>query len=84
MTHPEDFIARYWCEAADLNTAVLLPFEGIMVPVPANYDKILTNMYGNYMAFPPVEQRGQWHTGELYLDPDIPYTEYFKNKYNQS
>lgn len=80
LTHPEDFIAKYWCEAADLEDTVLLPFEGIMVPVPANYDKILTHMYGNYMAFPPVEQRGLWHAGELYLDPDIPYTDYFNSK----
>lgn len=34
-----------------------LPYEGIEVNVPKNYDKILTEKYGNYMQLPPEEKR---------------------------
>lgn len=30
---------------------VMLPFEGISVPYPAEYDRILKIMYGNYMVY---------------------------------
>ena len=33
-------------------------------------------MYGDYMKFPPLEQRGAWHTGILEFDPETPYQEY--------
>lgn len=32
-------------------------FEDIYVNVPKNYDKILTELYGDYMELPPVEKR---------------------------
>lgn len=32
-------------------------FEGHEVPIPANCDKYLSNMYGNYMQIPPEEKR---------------------------
>lgn len=80
LTHPMYFITRYWCEAADLDETVYLPFENMTVPVPANYDKVLRNIYGDYMAFPPVEERGKWHSNDIYFDPDMAYTDYFKQK----
>ncbi len=40
---------------------VLLPFEHLSVRCPQDYDTVLKIMYGNYMEFPPVEKRGQWH-----------------------
>lgn len=77
LTHSENFIKRYWCEKTDLDEIVWMPFENMEVPVPKNYDKVLRNIYGDYMKFPPVEQRGAWHGDALTLEPEIPYKEYF-------
>ncbi len=52
---------------------VYLPFEHIMVPAPGEYDKILTRSYGNYHEY---VTGGSAH-GNIILDPDIPYREYF-------
>ncbi len=38
-----------------------LPFEDTIVPCAIEYDKVLTQMYGDYMTLPPEEQRGQQH-----------------------
>ena len=78
MTHRYDFIRKYWCYKDDLKKVKWVPFEMIEIPIPANYDTILKNMYGDYMAFPPVEKRGIWHRGILEFEPDVPYREYMK------
>lgn len=44
-----------------------------MVPVPVDYDQILTQCYGNYHE---LVQGGSSH-GNIILDPDMPYDEYF-------
>lgn len=53
-----------------------MPFEGITVKVPDGYDEILRITYGNYMQYPPKEQRGIWHGN--FFDPFRPYTEYIE------
>ena len=50
-------------------------FENIEVTIPYGYDEILKSIYGNYMEFPPVEQRGI-KTDGLIINPYIPYKEY--------
>lgn len=80
LTHPLYLLERYWCYKKDLNDVTYMQFENIEVPVPSNYDSVLTNIFGNYMEFPPVEKRGEWHSGKLYLDPDMSYKDYFKSK----
>ncbi len=52
-----------------------IDFYGHKVLIPAHYDTILKTIYGDYMALPPIEERGRWHAGAL-MDPDKPYTEY--------
>ncbi len=52
---------------------IYLPFEHIQVPVPGEYDKILTQCYGDYHQYVPG---GTAHEN-IILDPDIPYEEYF-------
>ena len=52
---------------------VYLPFENIHIPAPAEYDKILTVLYGDYHEF----VRGGSTHEEVIMDPDIPYGEYF-------
>ena len=33
------------------------PFEGFVVPLAANKERILEDMYGDFMSYPPIEQR---------------------------
>ena len=78
MTHIPIFIEKYWCYQNDLDDIVMVPYENIMMPIPKEYDSILQNMYGDYMKYPPLEQRGGWHGDIIEFDPDTPYKEYFK------
>ncbi len=41
----------------DLFPLAEMEFEGIKVKLPGNYDKYLTNYYGNYMELPPEDKR---------------------------
>lgn len=50
-------------------------FESIKVALPSQWDKVLTICYGNYMQFPPLEQRGAWHKSCV-IDSDHSYKEY--------
>ncbi len=52
---------------------VYLPFEHLRIPAPAEYDKILTQCYGDYRQ--PIPG-GSSHE-EIFLDPDTPYRSYF-------
>ena len=78
MTHIPEFMQKYWCYQETLNDTVMVPYENIMIPIPRRYDGLLQNMYGDYMTYPPLEQRGKWHEDIIEFDPDIPYKEYFK------
>ena len=60
---------------SDFDDVEYVPFENLSLPVPAGYHNILKDTYGNYMEFPPVDQRGTWHQG-LVIDPDKPYKDY--------
>ena len=62
----------------DFSSAETLPFEFLNIPVPAGYRRILTTIYGDYMQFPPVELRGEWHRYHFTFEPDIPYAQYCK------
>ena len=62
-------VRRDWFEKT-----IYLPFEGIQIPVPVEYDKILRENYGDYHQFVPG---GTDHEG-IIIDPDIPYNEYFE------
>lgn len=52
---------------------IYMPFEGIQIPVPAKYDKILIQSYGAYHQFVP----GGTSHENIILEPDMPYQEYF-------
>lgn len=79
MTHELSLIRRYWCNSSDLDDIIYVPFENIQIPIPKNYDELLTHTYGNYMEYPPLEKRGIWHEGQLVFEPDVPYIEYIRN-----
>lgn len=80
ITHTFSIVRRSEFRQIEFDNIIYLPFESIMVPVPKGYDEMLKRMYGNYMEYPPEEDRGEWHNNMIYFDPDTPYKEYFKNK----
>lgn len=69
---------RYWIYKDEINDLTDLPFENLKVPVPKNYEAILSRIYGEYMKFPPSSERGKWHDGTLTFEPDMSYIEYFE------
>ena len=70
-------ITRTTYRAEDFEETVMWDFEGVMkLPVPKGYDNVLKVTYRDYMKFPPVEDRGLWHSNVM--DAERPYTDYFK------
>ena len=45
---------------------ILLPFENRKYSCPKEYDKILTNTYGDYMKLPPIEKQVTHHSFVAY------------------
>jgi lipopolysaccharide cholinephosphotransferase len=62
---------------SDIEDLVEVDLYGRSFFIPKNYDTLLKASYGNYMEFPPVEDRGQWHS-TIIFDPDKSYKEYIK------
>lgn len=54
-----------------------LLFEGLQVNGPAEYDKWLTQVYGDYMQLPPVEKRVGHHYTDV-IDMTKSYREYME------
>lgn len=54
-------------------------FEGMQLMAPVEYDKWLTQVYGDYMQLPPVEKRVGHHFVDV-IDLSKPYTEYMRKK----
>ena len=54
---------------------MVMEFEGLRVNAPKEYDKILTQEYGDYMQLPPVGQRITLHDA-IVIDPDKSYLDY--------
>ncbi len=47
-----------------------MPFEGLLVKVPRDYDSMLRDTYGDYMQLPPEDQRIPHHEYSLYRKPE--------------
>ena len=77
LTHTNSF--KNCCDEEDIKETIYVDYENIKVPIPANYDKMLTTQYGDYMKYPPVEERGVWHEDNITYEPDIPYKEYIRS-----
>ena len=69
-----------WTEKREASETINMKFECTDVPVTKYYDSILSRQYGDYMKFPPVEERGRWHDGKIVFDPDTPYREFLQKK----
>ena len=57
---------------------ITLPFEGINVRVPIDYEQLLEIQYGDWKRFPPIEERGKKNE-QILFDPDKSYTDYLSN-----
>lgn len=54
------------------DNTLYLPFENLIVPVPKEYDKVLTQLYGDYMT---PKQAPSYHGGFMTLDAGKGYQE---------
>ena len=50
--------------------AVDVPYENILVKVPHDWDKYLTDSYAKYMELPPIEQRHSHYPSKLEFSKD--------------
>lgn len=60
--------------------AVYVPFEDTKLPIAKGSKRYLKKRYGNYMEYPPVEERHPEHK-IVFMDLDAPYTKYRGVKY---
>lgn len=81
---PWDSGSKWIFNRCDLQDITEYLFEGFSVPGTTAYDAILRRLYGNYTEYPPVENRGIWHEGKIYFEPDLPYKKYFDRRVNGS
>lgn len=51
-------------------------FENTILFVPLGVEKMLKQNYGNYMEFPPIEERGKYHEKIVFFDPNRSYLDY--------
>lgn len=60
---------------SDVFPTAKMDFENIQVEMPNNYDRILSDIFGNYMELPPVEKRKNHYPHLLYLGNENERTE---------
>lgn len=53
-------------EKSVFEKTLLVPFEGYSFRIPQGYDKWLTQIYGDYMQYPPVEEQITHHAFKAY------------------
>ncbi|UTX51384.1 LicD family protein [Candidatus Saccharibacteria bacterium TM7i] len=56
--------------------SVEIPFEDTVIPLPGGFERQLKIQYGDYMKFPPKNERVSHHFG--FVDLNTPYTHYQK------
>lgn len=62
-----------------VSKTIIHKFENTKVRLPMGNDICLTQQYGNYMKFPPVEERGTFHENIVFYDPNVSYKEYLNS-----
>ena len=48
-------------QIADFKSAIFVPFEDTKMPIPVDYKRYLTQVFGDYMQLPPEEDRQPHH-----------------------
>lgn len=69
---------KCWWYLEDITDTIETEFEYIRICIPRNYDRCLTIGYGDYMEFPPEEERGKWHGDKIFFDPYEPFAKYIE------
>ena len=69
-SYPFDYLDRLFPSSIYTDTE-MMEFEGYNFPVPSGWDRILTILYGDYMKFPPVEERLPSHSFTDLLFEDL-------------
>lgn len=59
-------VSKIYCRKDLVSETIDMAFENRRYKAPRGYDKWLEEMYGDYMALPPVEKRGSTHVFEAY------------------
>ena len=54
---------------------LLHKFENIQITLPQGWHEIMNICFGDYMKFPKVEERGNWHSN-VFWNLDVPYSNY--------
>ena len=54
-----------------INELTNIKYAGISVPIPQNYDKYLTHFYGEYMQYPPEEERNKGLNFTMVIDSSL-------------
>lgn len=80
MTCSKYFLFRYWCKKEDIENQRYVKFEFLKIPIPINGEKILRNIYGDYLTLPPMEERGKWHENKILFNPDISYKVFLRKE----
>lgn len=80
LTNDIQMSRKYILHKDEFDDSIYVPFEMINVPVPKEYSKVLTRIYGDYLQFPKEEERGRWHEGIITFDPETPYIEFINNR----
>lgn len=75
MLSYDPYDKSYQWYLSDIVETIEVPYEDMVIKVPAGYDRCLKISYGEYNEFPPIEERGLWHQN-IYYDPYKSYTEY--------
>lgn len=58
LVHPYfEFSSQKGFKSDDVFPIIKHPFQSIEVPVPSGYDKLLKDIYGDYMSLPKLENR---------------------------
>ncbi len=58
---------RECCRKEVFEGIIEVEFEGKMYKAPAKYDEYLSNVYGDYMSFPPAHKQVSPHVFKVYL-----------------
>lgn len=61
LTSDPDILENYLIKKEEFLDSIMVEFENHLFPVPRNYDQCLTKMYGDYMKYPPKEERVPHH-----------------------
>lgn len=71
----KSFVLKKRLKKSWLNETVSMPFEDICLPVPSDYDEVLTALYGDYMT---PKHSPTSHGGFLVIDAQHSYKDYLK------